>query len=312
MGQQDKHERDRQNREELDRFKREVNFVEYASTLEYEVDGNESTKNSVVLRGPGGDKVIVSSGTGGHWIYFSVRDDKDNGTLIDFVQKRTGKKIGEIRLDLRKWMGEADTRPPMAAPKRIEKPVQTEMDRPQIEKQWRLLAPYAHDYLTVERGLSQETIKAFAPWIRQDGWKNACFMHRDRIGVTGWEKKNRKFTGFAEGGDKRLFAALVGDRKENVVIGEAAIDLMSYHQMKGVINTLYISIGGSMSEDQRLLLEEVLRTTPKAKLIVATDNDGPGEKYDAIVRAVRPDAVRDKPERKDWNDDLRASLGMIP
>ena len=41
------------------------------------------------MRSPDGDKVVIAvNGSNGHWIYFSVRDDADNGTIIDFIQNR--------------------------------------------------------------------------------------------------------------------------------------------------------------------------------------------------------------------------------
>ena len=36
------------------------------------------------------DKVIIKRGMDGHYVYFSVRDDRDNGSIIDFVQFRQG------------------------------------------------------------------------------------------------------------------------------------------------------------------------------------------------------------------------------
>ena len=34
---------------------------------------------------PGGDKIVIAQDEDQHWIYFSVRDDSDNGSIIDFV-----------------------------------------------------------------------------------------------------------------------------------------------------------------------------------------------------------------------------------
>jgi hypothetical protein len=64
---------------ELKRFKTEINLTEYAASEGYEIDEKESSRNSVVMRHPSGDKVIVARGFDRHWIYFSVRNDRDNG-----------------------------------------------------------------------------------------------------------------------------------------------------------------------------------------------------------------------------------------
>ena len=40
------------------------------------------------MRHSNGDKIVVNRGADGHYVYFSVRDDDDNGSIIDFVQRR--------------------------------------------------------------------------------------------------------------------------------------------------------------------------------------------------------------------------------
>jgi len=45
------------------------------------------------------------------WIYFSVRDDTDNGSIIDFIQHRRRCSIGAIRQALRPWVGGSFVRP---------------------------------------------------------------------------------------------------------------------------------------------------------------------------------------------------------
>jgi hypothetical protein len=79
---------------EIDRFKSEINLIEYASDKGYQIDRAESSRNSVVMRSPAtDDKIIVGRGPNGHWKYFSVRDSSDNGTIIDFAQKRDVKNL---------------------------------------------------------------------------------------------------------------------------------------------------------------------------------------------------------------------------
>ena len=65
-------------RDELDGFKREIDLREFALSLGYEIDKRESWRGSTVLR-RGGDKIVVKRNSNGHYVYFSVRDDRDNG-----------------------------------------------------------------------------------------------------------------------------------------------------------------------------------------------------------------------------------------
>ncbi len=94
--------------DELHRFKSDIHFLHYAADrYGYQRDRRESSVSSHVLRHPAsGDKIVVRKDRDGHWTYFSVRDDRDHGTLIDFVQRR-GRHVslGSVREELRSWLG---------------------------------------------------------------------------------------------------------------------------------------------------------------------------------------------------------------
>lgn len=80
---------------ELENFKRNIDLRSYAAGQAYQLDRKESWRGSSVMRHPvSNDKVIIKRGMDGHYVYFSVRDDRDNGTIIDFVQHRQGLSLG--------------------------------------------------------------------------------------------------------------------------------------------------------------------------------------------------------------------------
>ena len=72
---------------ELDAFKREIDLRQFAVSLGYEIDRGESWRGSTVLR-RGADKIVVKRNGNGHYVFFSVRDDRDNGTVVDLLQRR--------------------------------------------------------------------------------------------------------------------------------------------------------------------------------------------------------------------------------
>ena len=75
--------------EELELFKSRINLTKYASAQGYVLDRRHTSRNSVAMRGPAGDKVIIArDARDGNWIYFSVTDDQDHGTIIDFITRR--------------------------------------------------------------------------------------------------------------------------------------------------------------------------------------------------------------------------------
>jgi hypothetical protein len=91
--------------DELERFKTEINLVEYAFNSGYEIDKNKSSQNCIVLKDNAGDKILVGVDQADrHYFYYSVKDERDCGSIIDFIQKRKNLNLGEVRLELRPWI----------------------------------------------------------------------------------------------------------------------------------------------------------------------------------------------------------------
>jgi hypothetical protein len=312
--------------DELTRFKTDVNLVEYACSRGYSVIKSESSKASTVLTDNQGDKVVVATAEDGHGIYFSVRDDADNGSIIDFVQRRQGLNLGQVRKELRPWIGEyGRAAAPVHAARKPEverpaKPVPSSRDRQQVLAKWMQMEPAAgrHKYLENERHLDRKTLAdpRFAGAVRVDGKGNAVFPHFDRDGITGYELKNDGFTGFAKGGEKGLWISSNLNHAERVVIVESAIDAMSHAQAKKDRESAYISIGGSMSDKQRDLLAGALAKAHQrgATVVLATDSDEAGHKLAGEARALAPAGAnieRLEPRHgKDWNDEVKYQYGQ--
>jgi hypothetical protein len=86
--------------EELDRFK-QIDLRSYASSFGYTLDRRDKS----TMRHANGDKIIISRKPDGHFTYWSVRDDRDKGTIIDFIARRRGLNLGQVRKELRGWTG---------------------------------------------------------------------------------------------------------------------------------------------------------------------------------------------------------------
>lgn len=181
--------------QELEAFKVEIDLRAFAADLGYTLDRKESWRGSSVLRHEGtGDKIIVKRDADGHMVYFSVRDDNDNGSIIDFIQKRRRCSLGQVRQALRPWLGRSVSQIPLFPA--LEP---TPKDRLEVEKQFRRMqnAP-AHPYLVHERGIPPALLGGdrLAGRVRIDDRGNAIFPHFDTQGLSGYEIKNRGFTGF--------------------------------------------------------------------------------------------------------------------
>lgn len=295
--------------DELERFKSEVSLTDYAQAeFGYELIKSESSASSKVLKF-GGDKIIVTRRPDGHDVYFSTGDAKDNGSIVDFLQKRKAVNLGQVRKELRQWLP-GSKKPAIKRPARPpERPQAVEKDRAGVLIRWALMRPYAGRYLTEKRCIEPHIIEAFG--VRQDERGNACISHSDASGVVGWESKNENFTGFAAGGTRNVsFTRIDREPLKRLVVTEAALDAMSYAQLRHEPGTGYISTGGTqLSQVQR---EQLVRMMTKAgvPVVLAMDRDAAGEKMAQEVAAMAPhgvQTVRDVPEvAKDWNEALQA------
>ena len=303
--------------DELEQFKREINLVEYAESQGYEIDFLESSRASTVMRDQAGDKIIVATDDDGHGIYFSVRNDSDNGGIIDFVQRRQGLNLGQVRKELRPWAGSRRAAAPVRKPvaDRPAKPEASSRDRQQVLRVWMHMQPQpagGHPYL-LGRGLSSETLEdpRFVNMVRIDGRGNAVFPHFDRQGVTGYELKNEGFTGFSKGGEKSLWYSSNIMSAKRVVICESAIDCMSHAQATGDAEAAYLSIGGQPSADQWRLIERAVTKVRERgdQVVLATDADAAGDELARIIEGLALGSERARPEfGRDWNDELQAQI----
>ena len=305
----------RENRnDELDRFKTQINLAEYAASQGYQLDRRESSRNSAVMRRESDDdKIIIATDTDGHGIYFSVRDDQDNGSIIDFVQRRQGLNLGQVRRELRPWVGDSSSYRPMPISERIRKPEPSTADRRAVIGAFAQMQPQpqgGHPYL-LGRGVSTNTLEdpRFAGMIRQDSRGNAIFPHYDSQGLSGYELKNEGFTGFSRGGEKRVWHSTNVGAAERVVVVESAIDALSHAELTGDWEAAYISIGGQPSPEQWEVLGAALENKQRqgAVVVIATDADLAGDKLAEQIQALAPGAERQRPEAKDWNDELKAA-----
>jgi hypothetical protein len=302
---------------ELERFKTDINLVEYAEQYGYKRVRRESSRSSASLRHPSNDdKIIVARANGGHWIYFSVRDDRDNGTIIDFVRHRENRSLGEIRDQLRHFLGTPRPERPLTERAPDLKPV--ERDRHAVIRALGAANDVANSVYLNDRGLHPETLNdpQFASTWKQDARGNVLFVHRDEDGVSGYEIKNRGFTGFATGGTKALWHSVPAETDKILVIAESAIDALSYHQLRRqpAECVRYASTAGAPSSYQLDVINKAMASMPPgSRLVAAVDADEGGNRMAKQLEAVagrHPHASfqRDSPDPsigKDWNDVLQ-------
>ncbi len=144
---------------------------------------------------------------------------------------------------------------------------------------------------------------------------NALFPHCDKEGLSGFEVKNKGFTGFAAGGRKGLWYSQAKETDRRLVLVESAIDAMSFHVLFGDQHTRYMSTGGELNPQQPTLLRGAMeKLHPSADIVLGFDDDEGGEKIAKEVEVAAPadrKLRRVKPEGgKDWNEILTTKLGF--
>jgi hypothetical protein len=282
---------------ELDAFKRKVDLRQFAVSLGYEMDRRESWRGSTVLRRDA-DKIVVKRNHNGHYVFFSVRDDSDNGTIVDFLERRQNLNLGAVRQILRRWIGRSATPPQFPA---LEP---TSTNRMRVECAYRRMAnAQRYPYLERERCVPAAVLLSprFVGRMRIDSRGNTVFPHFDAAGLCGYEIKNRGFTGFAAGGQKGMWFSHARPDDRRLVLAESAIDALSHAALfpDAEDRTRYASLGGKPSSRQAGLVQATIARLPEgAEIVAAFDADEVGHKLVNVIRGAVA-GVASRTERSD-------------
>ncbi|WP_425400413.1 toprim domain-containing protein [Aeoliella sp.] len=300
--------------DELEALKTQINLSEYMASRGFALDPKTSSRHYSVMRHPNGDKCIVTRKANRHWIYANAHDSRDSGTIVDFVQLRDRVSIGEVRKELRPWLGQSGLSAASPLPQFPEL-VPSQHDAAKVGAAWENANPIHshHEYLESERQITNVLADPiFSDRIRTDQRRNALFAHFNTDGLCGFEIKNRGFTGFSTGGVKGLFCSRPGLDDSELVICETAIDALSFATLFGTNGKRFVSTAGQISPLQRSLLQSAAQKMPRGStIILAMDNDPGGHKLaeaiaDALSEVNGKQVTQHLPPREgeDWNDVL--------
>lgn len=298
-------------------FKQSISLSQYAASQGYELDPRKSTRSSLVMRHANGDKIVISK-KGDVWVYFSVFDEKDNGTIIDFVKHRTNKTFAEIGKELTAWTG-SEILPIYSLPE-----VQHQVyDRARIKKAFAYMKPVgSHPYLINERKIPVNVLDhyRFKGRIFRDNYANIVFPHHDEQGVCGLELKNHDKSVFMRGSEKALWLGNISQSDTVLTLAESAIDALSHFTLFEPDNTAYGAVSGGMRDKQFAYLLQVIAMMPQlAKIVLAVDNDKGGtniaeriEKF--LANKFSGEIIRHVPQTEgmDWNNVLKDANSIRP
>jgi hypothetical protein len=311
--------------EELERLKLDVDLVLYAQANGYFVDDKESSPKGRpthwVLRRNVDDDKILAVRKGDIWVYRSLRDPIDRGTVLDFAEKLRHFGRGSWRLsaaavaDLRRFLGDPGRPPPQTAPARPEAPAFTDEARAALVARFdRAKEGRVSRYLVQTRYLSPKILRdvRFAGAWREDPAGNVLFPHHDQGGLCGYDIRGRNLKIYSPGGIKGLWHSRVFTTDSKLVLFEGSIDALSYHQLYPDPHTRYMATGGSIGKAQLQLLERAIaRMPPGSTVVIASDRDRGGTLFAEQVKAIAGAAriERHQPGAKDWNQELQDLTG---
>ncbi|WP_146535742.1 DUF3991 and TOPRIM domain-containing protein [Rubripirellula reticaptiva] len=303
--------------DELENFKK-LNLCDYAASRGFVADRRASSKHSMVLRHPRGDKLIIGRDPSGKYYYFNAKGG-DSGTIIDLCQMLDGGNLGDVRKTLRAFDGSIDHHVPSSPLPFVLQP--SEHDAARVLAAWMSMRPInsGHAYLTNIRSISAEvqTDPIFRDRIRIDAKGNAVFPHFNRSGLCGYELKNGNhngttFTGFAPGGVKALACSRPRDTDREAVICETSIDMLSIADREGTDHRRFFSTAGQISPMQAECLRSAISRMPEgSRVVLALDNDDGGRKIAARIKEELAHSgvpiVEHYPPvpGQDWNDVLQ-------
>jgi hypothetical protein len=292
---------------ELDRFKRDIDLVDYAQRQGYTIK-KESRRGDWHHLVKDDEHVIVTH-KGDHQVYLNTGDDRDAGSIIDFAKTRGGYghglNLGQVRQQLREYLdgSPAPARvyatPPNAA-RLSSLPVgdPEQARQAEEERRTRLISEvlgvkkeltdrsYLHG-----RGITDETLDnpAFQGRIftaQQNEHKNTAFPLYNEHGLASVEQKNEHYKSLLPLPKNGIWVSHPTEGKdtpvERVVVSESAIDSLSHFQLKhgqDPKNTLYIATSGTPTEAQIALIQRVIDKQQPQEVVLANDRDAGGRQF---------------------------------
>lgn len=310
----------------FNQVKKEINLVDLVLTLGYQhnrgksgADTEKGTFHAFDYKGkPGLDQVIIYKNAAGDCLYFNRADDRDKGSVIDFLKHRVenpridavvavpGKNLWASVLENAKRFLNLPAAARSTSPQlqqRIE-PVQRGDDYvPEFLKKTQPLTDTAY---LLHRGLSPETLASplFAGRILnhvhtgagKDGrpytFVNTAFPQLYQNGIVGLEIKANGFKDQAADSldSSALWLSNTNSKTTTLVVAESAIDALSHYQVKQPTNALYASTSGQVTDNQvaeikRLIADHNLKTVK-----LALNNNLEGHLFDTrlLVGLARP------------------------
>lgn len=289
---------------------KQIDLVAYAEGMGYERVASKCCPNSIYMKRDS-EKIVIKRDADQHYVYCNVHDDRDQGSVIDFVMNRRSCGYAEAMTYL---LGQNLPLPTGRFPNQPLQPVQDHKpDRAKVQRIWNVLERTQAPPYLLSRSIPLSVLMdaRFADCWRQ-GRDGIAFPSWDRQGLCGLEFRGEGIKRFLSGGIKGLWASRNIKTCLRLVVCESAIDALSYHALhldaadqEWPIG--YVAFAGGLGSLQRELLAGLLRQCAErgCEILAGTDNDPAGDAYAEQLAELAGLAIdRHCPYGKDFNEDL--------
>ncbi|MBO3273119.1 biofilm formation regulator BssR [Hymenobacter defluvii] len=309
--------------------KREINLVDLALTLGYEHNREKSGPNMEKgkfhvfdYRGNKNlDQIIISKSPSGDYMYFNRQNDRDKGSVIDFIKFRLenplidgirptpGKSIwGSVIDNARQFMN----LPPeqRRTSENLQKTIAPiERGDQYIPNFLAKTTPLTDTKYLNCRGISNETLQnpLFENTVRNhvhEGigkndkpykFVNTAFLQSHKNNIVGLEIKAQGFMGQAANSLNSAAWWLSNNtpRTNSLIVTESGIDSLSHYQLKKPENTMYASGSGELTDNKIFELKRVIQDKGIKNVKLGFDNDEQGHLFDTkmiagLAAAINP------------------------
>ncbi|MBW3127170.1 toprim domain-containing protein [Hymenobacter profundi] len=295
------------------KIKEQVELPELLSHYGYTLKKGEDLGKGKWHVFEGDDTLVVFKGRGGDWMYFNAQDDRDKGSVIDWMKNRvhSGRISGIAQApDRNVWQAANDhfrayLNLPEAERPRLDLPpvAETAPGEKFHSIYTKNCRPLENTTFLEGRGITKSTLARpqFAGRIlnqfhtvQREGmpaktYVNTAFPAYHEGRVVGLELKGEGFKGqAAESQFSRSLwlSKLPEDRPAtHLHVSESALDALSYAQLHPAEKALYASTAGTLTQNKIFELKRLLTEAGIPTIRAAFDNDTQGHHFDTRLLA---------------------------
>jgi hypothetical protein len=294
-------------------IKDRVEMPEMLAHYGYELKKGENLNKGKWHVFKGDDTLVVFKGRGNDWMYFNAEDDRDKGSVVDWMRNRvsTGRIVGiEQKPGRNLWQSVNDNfREYLNLPESQRVKLNLEPITPLApgEKFTNIVTqncrPLEDTTFLESRGITKSTLEnpQFAGRIlnqfhtvQKEGmpaktYVNTAFPARYEDRVVALELKGAGFKGQAPESDfsRSLWLSKKPEGKPatQLVVSESAIDTLSYAQLNPNDRAIYASTSGNLTQNKIFEMKRIMTAENLSGIKSLFDNDTEGHHFDTRLLA---------------------------